>query len=97
MHPKVEVTQVEDAASAAAASGASDSEDGNFFNTEMTVMISGILAGGVVSFGLFMFVGFVCVQLRRRQTQCPSNNYNAASASTSNKSLLQVSVLHYRP
>jgi hypothetical protein len=96
MHPKVEVTQAEDAASAAAASGASDSDalDG-FFDAEMTVMIGGILAGGIVSFGSFLFVGFVCVQIRKRRDTTASNEAYEANATSSqqqqqSKALLQV-------
>ena len=63
MHPKVEVTQVEDAASAAA-SGSEEGENDGFFNAEITVMIGGILAGIFVSFGVLAIVGFVCVQNR---------------------------------
>ena len=71
MHPKVEVTQVEDAASAAASGSSTESENDGFFNSEITVMIGGILAGILVSFGVLGVVGFICVQ--NRQTMNPSS------------------------
>lgn len=71
MHPKVEVTQVEDAASAAASGSSTESENDGFFNSEITVMIGGILAGILVSFGVLAVVGFICVQ--NRQTMSPGS------------------------
>lgn len=74
MHPKVEVTQVEDAASAAAASGASDGDSQSLFDNDWMVMIGGILAGGLVSFGLFLLVGLVCVQVKKRRNPGPNTS-----------------------
>ena len=51
-------------------SGASDKDIANaFFNSEITVMIGGILAGGFISFGVFLVVGFVCVKIKNRRPQ----------------------------
>ena len=48
MHPKVEVTQVEDAASAAASgSTENDSKD---LQDDFSVMVIGILTGGILAF-----------------------------------------------
>ena len=103
MHPKVEVTQVEDAASAAAASGASDKDIANgFFNSEITVMIGGILAGGFISFAVFLLVGFVCIKIRRTRPQlqqqhnqnnhCNLNGSSNGGTASRNRALLQVSL-----
>ena len=37
------------------------------WNAESTVIIGGILAGATVSFGVFLAVGFVCVQKNRHR------------------------------
>ena len=51
-------------------SGASDKDIADaFFNSEITVMIGGILAGGFISFGVFLVVGFVCVKIKNRRPQ----------------------------
>jgi hypothetical protein len=70
MHPEVELTQVEDAGRSAAASGENDSLNGNggFFDNDLSLMIAGVFAGGIVSFGVLAAVGFVarqCVTRRR--------------------------------
>ena len=50
--------------------GASDKDIADaFFNSEITVMIGGILAGGFISFGVFLVVGFVCVKIKNRRPQ----------------------------
>ena len=75
-----------------------------FFNNEITVMIGGILAGGFISFGVFLIVGFICVKVRRRpllqqQHNLSQNNHCNLNGSTNgvsmsqNKNLLQVSFL----
>ena len=109
MHPKVEVTQVEDAASAAAASGASESNSFSFLDSDLAVMIGGILAGGILSFAAFLVVGFVCVQVRRRGSNhghCPTansstnnlvaigqNGSNASSTVSQTKMAMQVGLI----
>ena len=55
-------------------SGASDKDIADaFFNSEITVMIGGILAGGFISFGVFLVVGFVCVKIKNRRPQQNQN------------------------
>ena len=70
MHPKVEVTQVEDAASAAA-SGSSENDSINDLQDDFSVMVIGILTGGLIAFSLLAFVGFMvrrCVHRHRNTT-----------------------------
>ena len=58
-------------------SGASDKDIADaFFNSEITVMIGGILAGGFISFGVFLVVGFVCVKIKNRRPQQNQNQHN---------------------
>ena len=75
MHPKVEVTQVEDAASAAA-SGSSEN-DSNDLQNDFSVMVIGILTGGLLAFSLLAFVGFMarrCVSQQRNGPAMMCNN-----------------------
>ena len=84
MHPKVEVTQVEDAASAAA-SGSSENDSINDLQDDFSVMVIGILTGGLIAFSLLAFVGFMarrCVHRHRNTTTAMMcSNVNRANGS----------------
>ena len=84
MHPKVEVTQVEDAASAAA-SGSSENDSINDLQDDFSVMVIGILTGGLIAFSLLAFVGFMarrCVHRQRNTTTAMMcSNVNRANGS----------------
>ena len=70
-------------------------------------MIGGILAGGFISFGVFLVVGFICVKFRRGGPQGqpqPQHNLNQTNHRNLNgssnggtpsqsKALLQVSLI----
>ena len=104
MHPKVEVTQVEDAASAAA-SGSSEN-DSNDLQNDFSVMVIGILTGGFLAFSLLAFVGFMarrCVSQQRNGPAMMCNNLGhpngsleaISNSSGQTKTILQQQVHNY--
>ena len=85
MHPKVEVTQVEDAASAAASGSSENDSIKDHLQDDFSVMVIGILTGGLIAFSLLAFVGFMarrCVHRHRNTTTAMMcSNVNRANGS----------------